>query len=92
MEEKLSPFKLKISPDLRKIMQDRMILEEDLQLVIQHAETSGEKMLDPATGRIIAHYRPACVTYWAEYSSHENDFVLHNAYSHRMQVVEEAGW
>ena len=91
MTENQAPVQVEISPELRETMQKRMILAEDVEQAIGHAEATGEKLLDPETGRIVAHYRPACVTYWVEYSRQESGFVLQNAYSHRMLVVEEAG-
>jgi Fe-S oxidoreductase len=67
-------------------LESRLILLDDIRAVIERAESSGEKLRDPATGHFIAHYRPAAVTYWVEYSPSDAGFVLHNAYSHRMQV------
>jgi hypothetical protein len=37
----------------------------------------------------LAHHRPNAVTYWVEYTPQDDAFVVHNAYSHRMQVVED---
>ena len=34
----------------------------------------------------IASLRVACVTYWVEYSEYDGSYVLHDAYSHRMEV------
>lgn len=82
---------IEIPPAMRELMEQRMILSDDVRAVIGHAEATGEKMLDPETGRYIARFRPGCVTYWVEYSASGDHFVIHNAYSHRMQVVEEAG-
>ncbi len=89
--EEIQTMRIEIPDSVRLLMEQRMILVEDVHQVISHAETSSEKMLDQATGHRIAHYRPGCVTYWVEYSAREDGFVVHNAYSHRMLVVEEAG-
>ena len=89
--EELEPIRIEIPDTVRKLMEQRMILVDDVRQVISHAEASGEKMLDQETGRQIARFRPGCVTYWVEYSARESDFVVHNAYSHRMLVVEETG-
>lgn len=91
MTEKLEALKLTISPELRKTMQERMILVEDVEQVVRQAEASGQRLLDAAKGHKIAHGRPGCVTYWVEYTEEAGGFCLHNAYSHRMLVVEEAG-
>ncbi|MCE5336104.1 MAG: FAD-dependent oxidoreductase [Desulfobacteraceae bacterium] len=83
-------IRLRISDDVQQLMEDRLILIEDLQQVIDAAERSGYKLLDPVTGHFIAHDKPAGVTYWVEYSAFgNNDFLIHNAYSHRMEITED---
>ena len=79
-----------ITEDLRTLMEKRMILVEDVHQTIQRAEATGAKLIDPASGHFIACHRPACVTYWVEYSGQQGEYTLHNTYSHRMLVVEEA--
>ena len=80
---------LTIPEQLHGLMEERMILVEDLQQVIQWAERTGNKLVHLETGHSLAHYRPATVTYWVEYSADEDGFTVHNAYSHRMELVEE---
>lgn len=80
---------LHIPEALRELMERRMILVEDVQQVIQWAEKTGAKLVHRTTGHSLAHYRPGTVTYWVEYSAGEDGFTLHNAYSHRMEVLED---
>lgn len=82
--------KLRISSDVQALMDKRLILEEDLRAVIHFAETSNTKLLNLQTSHFMAHHKPAAVTYWVEYSHDDDEFVIHNAYSHRMEIVEEA--
>ncbi len=82
-------IRLRISDAVRQRMEDRRILAEDLRQVIDAAERSGYKLLDPVTGRLTAHLKPASVTYWVEYSRAGDEFVIHNAYSHRMEIAED---
>ncbi|HVN20739.1 MAG TPA: heterodisulfide reductase-related iron-sulfur binding cluster [Dongiaceae bacterium] len=82
-EEKL---KLDISPEILARLEKRMILLEDVRKVIAHAEATGQKLWNPQTHRFLASYRPAAVTYWVEYTIQQENFVVHNAYSHRMEV------
>ena len=84
--DEADPIKLIISPEAAQIMEKRMVLAEDIRKVIAHAEATGEKMEDTATGRLRASYRPVAVTYWVEYSVRESGFEIHNVYSHRMEV------
>ncbi len=75
---------LTISPELAQIMEERRILREDLRALIQNAEASGEWFAD-RDGRVLAGFRPRRVTFWAEYERKDGAFVLHRAWSHRMQ-------
>ncbi|TGE37607.1 FAD-binding protein [Desulfosporosinus fructosivorans] len=72
------------------IMEDRRILIEDIQQVIEFAERSGRKFINPDNGHSLAHFRPVKVTYWVEYQAQEQGFVVLNVYSHRMEIVEES--
>jgi len=87
-----------------EIMEDRRILIEDIQQVIERAERTGRKFINADNGHSLAHFRPVKVTYWVEYqaqeqadepaeeqtSAQEQGFVVLNVYSHRMEIVEEA--
>ncbi len=79
-------FTLHISEEVEKLLEERMILVEDVRRTIAYAEQTGDKIENPATGRLVASIRPVSVTYWVEYSPVEDGFAVHNAYSHRMEV------
>ena len=83
-------IKLRIPSNVQALMDKRLILEEDLRAVIHFAETSNTKLLNRQTNHFMAHHKPAVVTYWVEYSRDGDEFVVHNAYSHRMEVQEVA--
>ena len=80
---------LHISDEVRELMSQRMILAEDVEQVIKWAESTGNRLMHRTTGHFLAHYRPGTVTYWVEYAADRDGFVIHNAYSHRMEVLEE---
>ena len=82
-------IRLIIAPEVQKLLDDRLILVEDIQQVIEYAERSGKKLLNKKTGRFLAYYKPAAVTYWVEYLPQGEAFVVYNAYSHRMEIGEE---
>ncbi len=82
-------IRLRISDAVQQLMEERLILVEDLQHVIDAAERTGYKLLNRDTNRFIAHCKPASVTYWVEYSLSGDEFVVHNAYSHRMEIAED---
>lgn len=79
-------LKLQISEDTRLLLEKRMILIEDVRRTIEYAERTGDKLENPTTERYLASFRSACVTYWVEYSVQEDEFVVHDAYFHRMEV------
>lgn len=87
--ERDQSVKLHISDEVREIMEKRMILAEDLQQAINWAEKTGSRFVHRKTGHLLARHRPTTVTYWVEYSRSEHGYVIHNAYSHRMQVMED---
>jgi len=80
---------LQIDDQLRQKLDKAMILETDLEAVVAACEASGNKVLDPDTGHFSGHLRLGQMTYWVEYSPGEQgEFILHNAYSHRMSIEE----
>jgi glutamate synthase (NADPH) small chain len=81
--------RLTVSEHVRELLEQRMILIEDVQKVIAWAEKTGTKLVSRGSGHFLAHHTPTTVTFWVEYSPEGDAFTVHNAYSHRMQIVEE---
>ena len=77
---------LHVAREVQALLEERRILIEDLQKVIHHAETTGAKLIHPKTGHFKASYKPYKVTFWVEYSPSGDGCIVHNAYSHRMEV------
>ena len=69
------------------LLEDRHILDEDIQQVIQHAEENGEKLYQPDGDRYLAKRRLSEATFYVEYSLSNEGYVVHTAYSHR-SVIE----
>ena len=83
-------IQLKLSDNMRDVLERRMILIEDLRKVIQWAEKTGNRLVHTKNGNYLAHHCLSTVTYWVEYRSEgDGEFSIHNAYSHRMQIVED---
>ena len=82
-------LRLKISDEVQQRMEERLILVEDLQQVIDYSERTGSRLLNRNTGHFLAYYKPASVTYWVEYSIAGDEFIVYNAYSHRMEIAED---
>ena len=53
---------LDVSEGVGRLMEARGIRQEDVQEVIHHAETTGEKFINPSSGRSLASFRPDRVT------------------------------
>jgi glutamate synthase (NADPH) small chain len=82
---------LSISEEVALVMENRGILREDVQKAICHAETTEEKFINPSTGRSLASHRPGRVTFWVEYSRVGEEYQVHRAYSHRMEMKRGRG-
>jgi hypothetical protein len=78
-------IRLQVAPEVRAVLDERLILDDDLRAVIAHAERTKEKFMSPS-GRCLARHRPASATYWVEYEVEGDGFRVHNAYSHRMEI------
>ncbi len=87
MDEPHTDIKLIINDDVRKIMEDRMILDSDVINVIGHAESTGDKFVNTDNSHYIAFFKPASVTYWVEYSIQDNGFLVYNTYCHRLNIT-----
>ncbi|WP_144349281.1 pyridine nucleotide-disulfide oxidoreductase/dicluster-binding protein [Sporomusa termitida] len=87
VEEAQAKFKVTIPEDVLRVMEERRILVDDVTRVIDHGETSGNKLKDPVRGHYIAYFQPANVTYWVEYLPQDDGFVVRNAYCHRLVIT-----
>ncbi len=76
-----------IAPEVQQLLEDRRILTSDIQMVIHQAEASGQKFVHPDTGHCKAAFKPYNATFWVEYSISASGYVIHNAYSHRMEIL-----
>jgi glutamate synthase (NADPH/NADH) small chain len=79
-------IQLIMSDEVRERLDQRLILIEDVQRVIEYAERTGRRLLNQQTQRYLAYFKPTAVTYWVEYVPQDEAFVIFNSYSHRMEV------
>jgi len=89
--EEYEQIRLRMSAEVERLMEERAILRQDVQRTIHHAETTGAKFNNPSTGRCLTSYRPDRVTYWVEYSRVGEEYQVHTAYSHRMEMKRGRG-
>ncbi|MTI57771.1 pyridine nucleotide-disulfide oxidoreductase/dicluster-binding protein [Geosporobacter ferrireducens] len=82
-------FKVIIPEDVVKVMEERYILVEDIERVIDNAKKNKERFFNPEDSNYLARLRLDNVTYWVRYEEKEEGVVVSSVYSHRMEVVEE---
>lgn len=78
-----------LSEAIEEKMEDRLILLQDIEKVIENAESKGEKFINPNNNHFLARKRLANVTYWVEYECKQDQYLVHSVYSHRMEVLED---
>ena len=81
--------KLSISREVQDSMEERLILLEDIEDVLEHARASGQRFFNSEDATYLACLRKKSVTYWvrwAEKADKEGGAHIIGAYSHRMDV------
>ena len=78
-----------IPHEVEELLNSRLILREDVQKVIHHAERTKKYLISPNHGHRLAKFRPVRVTYWVEYEPKDEGYLVHNGYSHRMILPED---
>ena len=92
-EKPLLSIELLMSDALRKKVSKQRLLESDLVEVISYLEKSGRKMKHTNRNTYSGYKEVGYMTCWVEYEvNSEGQYVLHNAYSHRMKIELEDVW
>jgi hypothetical protein len=87
--EKSYDFNLIIPENVKQLMEDRYILIEDIEKVIENAQTKKERFYNPVNSSYLARLRLDNVTYWVRYEVKNEEILINSVYSHRMEIVEE---
>ncbi len=87
--DKKNVLNLEIPHEIWKVMEERFILVEDIEKVIEHSEISGERFYNPEDSSYLANLRIKNVTYWVRYAKKEDGIHIISVYSHRMEIVRE---
>ena len=91
-EEMHLDYEIRYADEARRMMDDRMILTDDVIAVLNEFRETGEAVLDGETGLMIARRRIGNATFWVCFTQEGPDhYLVHRAYSHRMQVVKREG-
>lgn len=87
--EAYETIKLAISDELNKKLDKEYILIDEVKQVIHHAQTTQNKLIDNTTKHFVAYLQLGIITCWVEYLPEGDGYTVFNAYSHRMQIVQE---
>ena len=79
---------LKIAPEVRSLLDERGIRDEDIRQVLAYAERENLFHTNRSTGHKLAYFCSSKVTYWVEYAREEGGVRVFTAYSHRMKILE----
>lgn len=86
-EEMKVDFIVNYTPEAQKIMAERMILDSDVIQTLEHMRETGEAVLEEDTGLLATRHRLGNVTFWVKYKQQDGGYLVHSAYSHRMEIV-----
>ncbi len=81
-----NPVRLFITPEVRAVLEERRLRDEDIQKTLFEAEKSGNKFIHPDTNHFLAGLRQGAVSVWVEYSPREDGFEIHKAYQYRLTI------
>ena len=85
-------YELSYTDEARALMDGRMILTDDVIGVLNDYRATGEAILDSESGLMIARKRIGNATFWVKFTeTGEDAYLVHGAYSHRMNVVRREG-
>lgn len=84
VQEEGNVMKLYYGEEMKELLEERMILEEDIRKVIAAGEEEDQKILDTTRGCFIAGKQIGNVHFWVYYREKEEGYEIMNAYSHRM--------
>ena len=82
------PYELRFTEEALGMMDERMILKSDVIAVLDGMRETGEAIEDADSGCCIARRRVGNVTFWVAFTECGGGYVVHRAYSHRMNVVK----
>jgi hypothetical protein len=82
-------LKLDIPDDVKTLLDERHVLEDDIRRVIHHAESTGLKLYQSETQNYLSKLRIYQAMFYVEYSADKSVYKIHTAYTHRFKLDEE---
>ena len=80
-------IKLQISDEVKKCLDERHILEDEVKHVIHYAETEGNKLYQLEANRYLAKLRIGSATFYVKYSVEQGGYLVQSAYAHKSEML-----
>lgn len=80
-------IKLQISDEIRKRLEERHILEDEIKQIIYYAETEGDKLCQLEANSYLAKLRIGNATFYAKYSIEGEGYLVQTAYAHKSEIL-----
>lgn len=81
-------IKLQVTDEVKQLLEERHIAEDEVKQVINNAEAEGKKLYQPEANRYLAKLRIGEATFYAEYAIEEDRYLVKTAYVHKAEVKE----
>ncbi len=81
-------IKLLVTDEVKKLLEERHIAEDEVKQVIDNAEAEGKKLYQPEANRYLAKLRIGKATFYVEYAIEEDRYLVKAAYAHKAEVKE----
>ena len=80
-------MKLQISDEIKKLLEERHILEDEIKQVIYYAESEGDKLYQPESNTFLAKLRIGNATFYTKYSVDGESYLVQSAYAHKSELL-----
>ena len=78
--------KVQVTAEVKKLLEERHILADEVKQVIHHAEAQSEKLYQPGVNVYLAKLRIGKATFYVEYSIEDGNYIVRSAYAHKAEI------
>jgi Fe-S oxidoreductase len=90
-KDKTQTAQLSIPQEVLNAMEERYILLEDVEDVLEYSRQSGQRFFNTEDNSFLAGFRKKKTTYWARWTEKEDGAHIIRVYSHRMAINKKGG-
>lgn len=91
LEMEKKDYNVSYTEEAIQMMDERMILKSDVERVLADFRENQEAILDEETKELVTRSRLGNVTFWVRFVETEEGYLVHRAYSHRMNIMKRVG-